>query len=192
MRRSRRARRGRLPARVDCGRSLTTCRPSETARRQWGCRPRRGRASLPRSPLRAWLGSRLSSGVIRRVEHLVERAGWFKDFAAECRERGGFLSKVTIDIVRGRESSLTLRNKFDRGLQPIINSGHTSRLALLACREESKEGTGRVGISNRDIRHHILRKREDVELKSRQWHVQQLLAALDGLAAHEERQHVIQ
>ena len=68
-----------------------------------------------------------------------ERAGWFKDFAAERGERGGFLSKVTIDIVPGRESRLALRNKFDRGLQPIINSGHASRIALLACRQESKE-----------------------------------------------------
>jgi hypothetical protein len=58
----------------------------------------------------------LSSGVVRGVEHLVERAGWFKHFAAERGERGGFLSKVTIDIVHGRESSLALRNKFDRGL----------------------------------------------------------------------------
>jgi len=81
MRRSRRARRGRLPARVDCGRSLTTCHPSETARRQWGCRPRRGRASLPRSPLRAWIDSLgLSSGVVRGVEHLIESLGMLREF----------------------------------------------------------------------------------------------------------------
>src|SRR5678815_4181624 len=122
MRRSRRARKGRLPARVDCGRSLTTCRPSEIARRQWGCRLRRGRASLRRSRLLAWLGSRLSSGIVRGVEHLVERAGRFKDFAAERGERGGFLSKVTMDIALGRESRLALRNKFYGGLQLIVNS----------------------------------------------------------------------
>src|SRR5678815_4096571 len=111
----------------------------------------------------------------------------FKDFAAERGERGGFLSKVTMDIALGRESRLALRNKFYGGLQLIVNSGHAARIALLARREDSKKRTGRVGISNRGIGHHVLRKREDVKLKCRLRHEQQVLAALDGLATPEVR-----